>query len=320
MIGSSARIGALALLAFLTAGPQTRLLCDGFLPPNDLKIPIGAMEDKGITKAQFDKVMDQVERIYTPIIQAQGGELVVERAWDDATVNAYATQRGNKFIIHMYGGLARHEAITQDGMALVACHELGHHIGGFPKKSWASNEGQADYYANLKCLRIVFTDSGSQEFTRMSGSDPIAERSCAESFKAPAEQAACVRGSMAGMSVSSLFRALRREDKEPRFDTPDPKVVSRTDDAHPGTQCRLDTYYQGSICMRPVSDALSDSDPNKGTCTRSQGFAAGIRPFCWYKPQPSEGAPQSATPIGAAPVVPSAALSTLQGPDIWRGL
>ena len=320
MIGSSIRIGAVALIALLTSTPQTRTLCDGFLPPNDLKIPIGTMDDKGITKEQFDKVMDQVERVYAPIVQAHGGELVVERAWEDSTVNAYARQSGNKFIIHMYGGLARHESITQDGMALVACHEIGHHIGGFPKKSWASNEGQADYYANLKCLRRLFADAGSQEFTRMSGSDPIAEKTCAQSFKEPAEQAACVRGSMAGYSVSALFRALRNEDKDPRFDTPDPKVVARTYDAHPGTQCRMDTYYQGSLCAKAVSEDVSFSDPNKGTCTLSQSFTSGIRPFCWYKPQASEGAAQPAEPIGAASVVPSAALSTLQSPELWKGL
>ncbi|MEK7743265.1 MAG: hypothetical protein AAB578_02665, partial [Elusimicrobiota bacterium] len=76
MIGSSIRIGAVALLALLTSTPRTNTLCDGFLPPNDLKIPIGALDDKGITKEQFDKVMDQVERIYAPIVQAKGGELV----------------------------------------------------------------------------------------------------------------------------------------------------------------------------------------------------------------------------------------------------
>jgi hypothetical protein len=320
MIGSSIRIGAVALLALLTSTPQTRTLCDGFLPPNDMRIPIGALEDKGLTREQYDKVLDRVQALYGPVISERGGKLEIQRLWDDSTVNAQATRIGDRYVIRMFGGLARHETITQDGFALVACHELGHHIGGFPKKSWASNEGQSDYYANLKCLRRVFADAGSQEFTRMGGSDAVAEKTCAQSFQNPADQAACVRGSMAGMSVSTLFRVLRREDKEPRFDTPDPKVVSRTDDAHPGTQCRLDTYYQGSVCTKAVSEEMSDSDPNKGTCTLSQSFTSGIRPFCWYKPQANEGAPQPAAPIGAAPVEPSAALTTRQNTEIWKGL
>ena len=52
--------------------------------------------------------------------------------------------------------------ITVDGMALVACHEMGHHMGGAPKidgwygSSWATNEGGADYYGTLKCARRFF--------------------------------------------------------------------------------------------------------------------------------------------------------------------
>ena len=34
----------------------------------------------------------------------------------------------------MFGGLAGHETITTDAFALVACHELGHHIGGAQRK------------------------------------------------------------------------------------------------------------------------------------------------------------------------------------------
>jgi len=62
----------------------------------------------------------------------------------------------------MFGGLARHETMTPDGFATVVCHELGHHLGGVPKKfswfgnSWASNEGQADYFGIMKCLRKMF--------------------------------------------------------------------------------------------------------------------------------------------------------------------
>lgn len=40
--------------------------------------------------------------------------------------------------------------MTRDGLALVICHELGHHFGGAPKstvplKKWNSYKGQVDY-------------------------------------------------------------------------------------------------------------------------------------------------------------------------------
>jgi len=74
-------------------------------------------------------------------------ELVIDKHWEDGTVNAYASENGNNDVISMFGGLARHPAITPDAFYLVACHEIGHHLGGAPKKGntqWASNEGQAD--------------------------------------------------------------------------------------------------------------------------------------------------------------------------------
>lgn len=270
---------------------KTQRLCDGFLPPNDLSIAIGSPEDKGITKEQFNAVMDQAEALYTPVIVARGGTLKLNRLWDNPTVNASAERRGSTYILNMYGGLARHETITQDGMALVVCHELGHHLGGAPKYGgnvWASNEGQSDYFANLKCLHRMFGGAAAQSFTRLTSDETTARAYCAKSYAAPADIDLCARASMAGMSVTTLFRVLRGETTIPRFDTPDPVVVKRTQDSHPGTQCRLDTYFSGSLCSRPVADPLDDKNPAAGTCTAAQGYAAGLRPLCWYKPGAGE--------------------------------
>ncbi|MBI5242683.1 MAG: hypothetical protein HY922_03235 [Elusimicrobia bacterium] len=318
------------VFAFLTTPSLPQRSCQGFLPPNDMKIPVNSKDAKGITQAQFDQVMDSAQAIYGPVVEARGGVLEINRRWDDPTVNASAQRIGNRYILNMYGGLARHEVVTQDGFALVVCHELGHHIGGFPKmkySGWATNEGQSDYFANLKCLRRVFADSASLSFTRAAGSDPVAEKACAQSFNG-SERAACMRGAMAGKSVSALFKTLHNESKDPLFDTPDPNVVPQTSDSHPATQCRLDTYFQGSLCAKPVSEDVSDKNPAPGTCTRSQGFSAGLRPLCWYKPPASEpsltpaeiarfGAPASQARESLSK---SGAFSRLGGSAVWRGL
>lgn len=286
-------------LMFLAAPfvPETQTLCEGFLPPNTLSIPVGSPEDKGITKEQFNAVMDQTEALYAPVIAARGGTFKLNRLWENPTVNASAQRQGSTYIVNMYGGLARHATITQDGMALVVCHELGHHLGGAPKSwgtGWASNEGQSDYFANLKCLKRIFVETGARNFTRLAGDETTARESCARSYEKPADVELCVRASMAGMSVTTLFRVLRGETRIPRFDTPDPAVVSQTQDSHPGTQCRLDTYFSGSLCPRPAADPLDERNPAVGTCTRASGFTVGLRPRCWYKPAADE-APALAT-------------------------
>lgn len=306
----------------LSIVPRTVEKCEGFLPENNLRIEVGALEDKGITQAQFNAVMDQAEALYKPVIAQRGAKLVLKRLWDNSTVNASAQQQGNNWILNMYGGLARHETITQDGMALVVCHELGHHIGGAPKyggNDWASNEGEADYFANLKCLRRMFNSPAGLSFTRPKGGDEETARAgCEANWKSPADRKLCVRAAMAGMSVTSLFRVLRGQTVLPKFDTPDPAQVAETEDGHPDTQCRLDTYYAGSLCTRGVNEALSETDPAVGTCTAESGHAAGLRPRCWYKPA---GAPvENPAFVSRAHPKSPAALAELANPALFGGL
>jgi hypothetical protein len=309
-------VAAMALLGLWRApriAPQ-----ESFLPPNDLRIGVNSIEAKGISREQYEKVMDLAQAIYGPIVAAKGGNFVINRLWEDDTVNASAQRMGSDYVINMYGGLARHETITQDGMMLVVCHELGHHLGGAPKyggwNTWASNEGQSDYFANMKCLRKVFRDSRSAQFTKKDAQDDSeAAAGCAKAWPGnAAERALCVRGAMAGMSVTSLFRVLRRQEALPRFSTPDSAEVEETSDSHPDTQCRLDTYYNGSLCAQSDARDVSDTDPVVATCTRSQGYTTGIRPRCWYKP----GDAETRAPGSRA----SALVSSIGAGSVWRGL
>lgn len=276
----AALLAALMGFAVLAARSSAdKKLCDGFLPENTLKVPLGPVHADGIAEARFNRVLDRAEEVYGPIFKAKGANLIVERKWEDETVNAYASQSGKNYKIAMFGGLARHPAVTEEGFALVACHEIGHHIGGFPKSSWATNEGGSDYFATLKCLRLVLP-------IKATAVDPVAAAACAEAR--PTEIDDCQRSAMAGHSISSLFKALRPGTPDLSFATPDPSVVTRTNNAHPAAQCRLDTYFQGALCGRSVADDVSATDPTVGACTKKGGQAVGLRPRCWYKPPADE--------------------------------
>lgn len=273
----------------------------GFVPENDLYIPSSVKSINGITKQEFDEAIDDVEEIYAPIIAGMGAKLEIIRNWDDGTVNAYAQQSGKTWKVSMFGGLARHATITKDAMSLVVCHEVGHHIGGAPKKggsaggggwwggngggisSWASNEGQADYFATLKCLRKTWINDNNAAIVKELKAPKMVTDMCKKTYKNKVDTALCVRTSMAGKSVGDLFAALGKLP-EPKFDTPDTKVVSRTNDNHPQAQCRLDTYYQGSLCDVSMNEDVSDTDEAQATCHGSLGHTVGTRPLCWFKP------------------------------------
>lgn len=281
-------------LASVVGYSHNHKLCSGFVEDNNMNIPVGFHMmgvTGGIDEAQFNKVMDRIELLYTPIVKAAGGNLKVVRNWTDGTVNAYAQQTGANWEIQMFGGLARHPAITEDAMAVVACHEIGHHIGGAPKvanfwSTWASNEGQSDYFAGLKCLRLYYTEASNNEWIKANGATipAYATDKCNLVWKQDNERITCLRTAMATYAVGVLFQDLREETVAPQFNTPDATKVVRMDDRHPGTQCRVDTYFNSGLCTKPVSEALSNSDYKAGTCAQVNGATEGFRPLCWFKP------------------------------------
>lgn len=264
----------------------------GIVEENSLYIPTDAKSISTISKEKFEEILTKVDKIYAPIFAAKGKKLIIQRSWDDGTVNAYASQSGTNWTISMFGGLARHEVITEDGFALVACHEIGHHLGGAPKKgsvwggsvSWASNEGQSDYWGTMKCLRKYFEGEDNQAIVQKMTIDPYASQKCQVSFTNAEEIAVCERASMAGLSLGNLFKALRNQTTPLRFESPDTSRVTRTNHNHPDSQCRLDTYFSASLCEKSFHDGVSDTDANLGVCNETDNHTVGLRPRCWFAP------------------------------------
>lgn len=279
----------------LTLATVTGFTCtidgtEGIVPENNLWLSPTTKGINTMDEATFNAVIDKVEAIYAPIIAAEGATLAIARNWEDGTVNAYASRSGDTWNVAMFGGLARHATITEDGFALVVCHEVGHHIGGAPKKStwygtrWASNEGQADYFATLKCLRKAFRSETTPELVAKLNVPAEVVTACEGQFSDASEQLICQRGAMAGMSTAKLFQDLRNQTTAPDFSTPDAAEVSTTNHNHPDTQCRLDTYYSGALCNISDMVDVDQVDEATGVCYRASGDATGVRPLCWFKP------------------------------------
>lgn len=266
---------------------QARQLCNGIAPENDLWIGVHDRNTSEITKEQFDEILDNISDLYKPIFLSLGKKLIVKRNWQDGTVNAYASQTGDNWYIHMFGGFARHEETTYDGFALVACHEIGHHIGGAPKAgadSWITNEGQSDYFGTTKCFRrLVELDDNLAIVSKMDIPDFVTNK-CQSIYSNANEVAICQRSSMAGLSLGKVLATTDFGKKEVSFDSPSKKKVWWTIHHHPRAQCRLDTYFQGALCDKDHKSDFSDQDANLNACTRSEGYRVGVRPRCWYKP------------------------------------
>lgn len=261
------------------------------LPPNNLAIGISD-KNEGLTEAQYYEVINKVEKVYAPIVKSMGKKLTIKRLWENPRVNAGTLRNGKEIIINLYGGYARHPYVTEDGYALVICHELGHHLGGSPQKTtqegssiWPSTEGQADYFATLKCLRKVFRHDDNVEVMKPLTVSEEVRTKCSEPFKEEWEKAMCMRTTMAGIAIAHISSDIRQTEA-PQIETPDSSVVEKTFEAHPLPQCRLDTYFQGSICEVSSYRSVSNSDETTGTCHSKKGHTLGTRPLCWFSPTP----------------------------------
>lgn len=256
-------------------------------PENDLYIDVNA-KSSNITKAQFKRILNKIKDIYSPILAKHGAKLVIKKKWYHGKVNAYATRRGKRWIIAMYGGLARHSYTTPDSFALVACHELGHHLGQGPKKSghmWASSEGQSDYYSTLKCIRKYFAGDDNLKIVAQMEVNPLIAQKCSDHFQHIEDIAICKRSAMAGWALARVLKDMKKYEKPIAFETPDPLVVKTTNHAgYPSIQCRLDTYLAGGLCHVHHDVELSPTDLFEGVCARINGDDAGARPLCWFFP------------------------------------
>lgn len=254
----------------------------GFMPPNEMSVPVGDKNANDMTEARFNEIIDKVVAVYQPIFRKQMRYLHVVRNWKSDTVNAAAQKMLRLHFVMMFGGLARHNDVTDDAFALVVCHEIGHHLAGAPRypARWASNEGQSDYWGAMKCFRRAFMNDHNVEIMADRDIPEIVTNKCQSSFKTPEEIALCQRTAMAGKSLGTLLN----RSKPVYFDRPDPNVVERTVHAHPAGQCRLDTYFQAALCTSAIDDGTSSRNPNKGVCSRQNGRTVGVRPLCWYKP------------------------------------
>lgn len=270
-----------------------------FAPRNDLHLEDRLDKIKDIDEALFNKITDEIVAKYVPLATAHGATLVARKHWADATVNAYASQTGNNWFIDMYGGLARRDEVTPDGYALVVCHELGHHFGGYSFKGdrWAAAEGQSDYFATQACARVAWKGQKARNAAFRVDVDPTVKQKCDSAWKSREDQDLCYRVSAGGDSLAALLAALNRSPK-PKFDTPDPKVVTKTDEFHPAAQCRLDTYFHGALCTKSFDmkvipgkahpsgqgSTQAEAIAAANSCMTAQGFQLGARPRCWFKP------------------------------------
>lgn len=255
-------------------------------------------------EAQFKSILQNIQRSYEGVVSNLGGKLQITGDWKSETLNAGATQMFGSWKVQITGGLARYPDLTPDGFALIVCHELGHHLGGFAFAkdgnpfggTWAAAEGQSDYFASQVCARKIWGPESQVNSSFRGKVTGVAKQQCDTAWDRTQEQDLCYRVVAATTSMITTMANLMKKPI-PQYDTPDTSTAASTITAHPAVQCRLDTSFQGALCTSPFNEYMipgkkapggpfgleAERESATNSCTKYSNYNLGLRPACWFK-------------------------------------
>lgn len=265
-----------------------------------------------ISKTDAEGVIKKLVSIYQPIFKKRRyPALNVKFNYRKPELGARAKTLGRKSLIVFDGGILRHPQSNTDVLALILCHEIGHHLGGLPKKydvskgvDTMSAEAQADYFSSSKCMRRYLKGMNNIEVLKKIKIPVSLTRKCQQVWGIGEDSAICIRTAWAGVVEFNIQRKLRAIPGMVSANKMDKTITKKTmANGYPGDQCRLDSLIQGALCKKGVEEIptskvddedsmegpamyrVTKKDADQGYCSRDRGYKIGVRPLCWYNPR-----------------------------------
>jgi hypothetical protein len=155
----------------------------------------------------------------------------------------------HRFIVTLTGSIPQSGPMSMDGYAIVACHEVGHILGGAPQQKkaldkWSSVEGQADYFATNQCMWKYAKSLRPNDLIRDFDRDFIAR--CDTIYKNDLEKTlGCLRILSGIQAMVEYFNRTAAKDNQVSIYAHDPTQVTGTIQKYPSPQCRVDTWMAG---------------------------------------------------------------------------
>ena len=224
-----------------------------------------------ITEDLFYTVINRVEFLYSSEFAAKGILVDFNADWETSYFSAWAHDDNPPlYSLNFWGGMARIPGVNEYAWAFIACHEVGHLLGGAPMNSlelyaWGSAEGQSDYFAGAHCLKRYF-DSFPYSGKKVELA-PSIERSCKQNQY-------CLNSAKAAESFAKVIKYLYRDTPPINLETPSLiRPESSILRSYPDAQCRIDTIFESGKCIND-SSSLENWVCEEGL---------GSRPSCWFK-------------------------------------
>lgn len=250
-----------------------------------------------ISEDDFFALLFDLQEIYEPVFDSLGLDFAIVGDWGEESMLAYSqtdSLNPNLRLVNISGAVARHPEMSFDSFALAVCHEIGHHLGGYPyNREGNTIEGQADYFASSKCFFELFGAFDNSYIEEYYIPETV-ELECRFTHINEKDQYTCMRSILAGIELSEFLYKMNSEafgvhfkDKMPSIDDEDYFITQEHSDDplyYPSVQCRLDTFKQGALCPKANLSFYGEDDYTRGWCTRVHQDHLGVRPLCWFNP------------------------------------
>ena len=247
--------------------------------PSYYEMKVGEPTTSTVTKKSFNTIPKLIHTQHSEDFARKKIKVDVNLFWDKPWFTAWAQQHSqNKFSINFWGGVTRIPGMNDNGLALFACHEIAHIIGGEPHSKikdfkWSSSEGQADYFATSICLKKYFTNQFSQGKLSFPLVHQTLYKKCEKKYSKSKDLIICLSIMDAIEAQASVYEYIAVNNrvsfhKEINFLEKSLAVNETNYNSYPTNQCRIETLIAGNFCS-----------PLNYPCTSKDS----IRPKCWFR-------------------------------------
>ncbi|MEY4064312.1 MAG: hypothetical protein RIR26_520 [Pseudomonadota bacterium] len=256
--------------------------------------------DSHLSSSEYKALVETIFEEFLPDSHRHDARISLQFHENSSGTGAFTWRKdgGRTWEFHFYDGVLKIKNMTTDVLTLIVCHELGHHLAGYPFKeesTWSAAEGQADYFATQACVpRLWQHDSDKNAvFAKRVGAE--SKKECDASFLQQPRRDICYR-TMTALEAARFYEG-RNERVLPDLRRSDGNVVNRTQTDHASAQCRIDTQKAGAICARefdfsfvpgirfPAKNSIeSEMESALSVCSGADFPLSAQRPRCWFAP------------------------------------
>lgn len=223
--------------------------------------------------------------LFTPVVQKANYKKMIIHEDFEFTKYIGGVNSENGQINFIFGSDFKsvYPTLSEDGYAMILCHELGHILGETPEHLQAdkklSPEAESDYFAASICAKKLFSQPAL-----VTGFVPTSNEallSCQAQYTTLHDVHLCARIIEASYNLYSeihfsLLRIMPDIKSQKFYAIPDYTSVDQNFyDFYPSLQCRFQTSIAGALCKPQMWEPLNYN----WACTTKTAQ----RPACWYK-------------------------------------